>query len=79
MQHNRIAPLEDRWLIFYTVLADLLGISLTPITNFFNDQKNQQLVKEVAQHHQDLGLNNNTHNRSYHPKQKITKVLKMPD
>jgi phosphotransferase system HPr-like phosphotransfer protein len=79
MQHNLNSPLENRWLISYTVLADLLGISLTPITAFFNDQKNQQLVKEVAQHHQDLGLNNNTHNRTYHPKQKITHFLKLPD
>jgi hypothetical protein len=79
MQHNLNSPHSQRWLISYTVLADLLGISLTPITTFFNDQKNQQLVKAIAQHHQDLGLTNNTHNRTYHPKQKITKVLKLPD
>jgi hypothetical protein len=79
MQHNLNSPLEDRWLISYTVLADLLGISLTPITAFFNDEKNQQLVSAIAQHHLDLGLTNNTHNRTYHPKQKITQFLKMPD
>ncbi|WP_206818453.1 hypothetical protein, partial [Chroococcus sp. FPU101] len=73
------SPFEERWLISFPVLADLLGTSLTPVTAFFNDEKNQQLVKEVAQHHQDLGLTNNTHNRSYHPKQKITQFLKMPD
>jgi hypothetical protein len=80
IEYNLNSPLSQRWLISYTVLSDLLGTSLTPITTFFNDQKNQQLVKAITQHHQDLGLNNNTHNRTYHPKpkQKITQFLKMP-
>jgi outer membrane murein-binding lipoprotein Lpp len=79
MQHNLNSSHEERWMISFPVLADLLGTSLTPITAFFNNEENQQLVKEVAQHHQDLGLTNNTHNRSYHPKQKITQFLKLPD